>query len=311
MPPWTGGIYSLPTSLSSYASAGGGVDVSVISSLFADLETGLNAARTNDGSNTPTTDLPMGGFVHTEVGAPSSTNQYMRVAEQIKSWPVYMLDAAAVDASTSISGVLGLSADTQASLSGAILQIAVVSAKPVTTPVTMSLHVGDASVYLLTDPRGNALLPGAFIPGVPMDVYLSGAYARVKQPYVTHFKVTATLTTSGVGLSADPEIIFELSKIGDMCMIRVNLTTDINIVSGATSRVNVSTSTSPIPAAMIPAAAQNVGHTHYVQDVSVNHISDMRITTGGGVRFEGSVMVCASANLSPVSGFWFIASAGS
>ena len=46
-----------------------------------DLATGINNTLTKDGQNTPTANLPMGGFRHTGPGAATARDQYGRVAE--------------------------------------------------------------------------------------------------------------------------------------------------------------------------------------------------------------------------------------
>ena len=48
---------------------------------FADIKTGLETCVTRDGQNAASANLPMGGFLHTNVGAATSRSNYGRVAE--------------------------------------------------------------------------------------------------------------------------------------------------------------------------------------------------------------------------------------
>ena len=57
-----------------------------------DLATGINNTLTKDGQNTPTANLPMGGFRHTAPGAATARDQYGRVAETQDSVHVYAAD---------------------------------------------------------------------------------------------------------------------------------------------------------------------------------------------------------------------------
>lgn len=54
-----------------------------------DLATGINTCLTKDGQNTPTADLPMGGFRHTGVGTAQNRTQYFtgaQVADNAAQW---------------------------------------------------------------------------------------------------------------------------------------------------------------------------------------------------------------------------------
>lgn len=57
-----------------------------------DFASAMTLALTRNGQNVPTVNLPMGGFRHINVGAPTSVNNYMRSREFIENVPIFMQD---------------------------------------------------------------------------------------------------------------------------------------------------------------------------------------------------------------------------
>jgi len=315
--PWSGGSYTVPTNLSNFASAGGGVDVSVVQSIFTDVQAGINETINISGQNAAAANLPMGGFRHTGAGVASDPQHYVQGGQALKSWPVYMLDAAATDSTISVSGSIGFSVSTQASLSGAVLQVNVVSAKPVTAPITMVLNVGSAPAYDMTDSRGRALMPGSFVPGVPFTVYLSGSKARVSNPRVTYFKVDASLSGQGVSTTlvrSTLPLMFALD--GDMVHMNYHPSDGVVLslsTSGAANIPSQLLTDAVIPAFLRPAAQKILNGVNLRISSSVMYWDNRIFIQTDGTFFMGGDMpdnIQAASHMWPFDVQWLIASVG-
>jgi hypothetical protein len=85
---WSGGIFT--RSNGSYSGStvwqtdnanGFNIEASRHDTHDQDLATGINTALAKDGQNTPTANLPMGGFVHTNVGVATALTHYARASQ--------------------------------------------------------------------------------------------------------------------------------------------------------------------------------------------------------------------------------------
>lgn len=78
--PWSGGSYSKGNSATGGwvgdASLGIGIEAGRHDTQDNDFATGINTCLTKDGSNTPSTNLPMGGYKHTNVANGTARNDY-------------------------------------------------------------------------------------------------------------------------------------------------------------------------------------------------------------------------------------------
>lgn len=93
---WDGaGQYNRTHNFSADASSGIKILAARVDAEFNDFASAMTLARTRDGQNAPTANLPMGGFRHVGVGAPMSATNYMRAKDFIENVPVYMVDGEA------------------------------------------------------------------------------------------------------------------------------------------------------------------------------------------------------------------------
>lgn len=83
--PWSGGTYTKGNAASGGwegdASVGIGIEADRHDAQDDDFTAGINNALTKDGQNTPTTNLPMGGYKHTGVGNATSNDQYVALGQ--------------------------------------------------------------------------------------------------------------------------------------------------------------------------------------------------------------------------------------
>jgi hypothetical protein len=91
---WDGaGGYSRQHNFSADASAGIKILALRMDQELDDIASAIPIAVARNGQNVPTANLPMGGFRHVNVGAPTSVNNYLRAREFIENVPIFMQDA--------------------------------------------------------------------------------------------------------------------------------------------------------------------------------------------------------------------------
>jgi hypothetical protein len=86
---WSGSDFQRTHNFSADASAGINILASRMDAEFDNFETGLEACLKLDGTNNPAADFPMGGFKHTNVGAATSTNNYLRLDQYQQQTPIW------------------------------------------------------------------------------------------------------------------------------------------------------------------------------------------------------------------------------
>jgi len=92
---WDGaGAYTRQHNFSADASVGIKILAARMDQELDDIASAIPVALARNGQNVPTANLPMGGFRHINVGAPTSVNNYMRSREFIENIPVFMDDTA-------------------------------------------------------------------------------------------------------------------------------------------------------------------------------------------------------------------------
>src|SRR3990167_2142246 len=93
---WTGtGSYSRVHSFSADSSASIKILASRMDAEFDDFASAMTVAVAKDGQNTPTANLPMGGFRHNNVGAAASATNYLRASQFIADIPVFVKESLA------------------------------------------------------------------------------------------------------------------------------------------------------------------------------------------------------------------------
>ena len=89
------GNYTRTHNFSADGSAGIKILASRMDAEFNDFASAMPLALLHDGRNAATGNLPMGGYRHVNVGAPTSATNYMRSKDFIENVPIYMVDAEA------------------------------------------------------------------------------------------------------------------------------------------------------------------------------------------------------------------------
>jgi len=77
---WSGGTFTRANGVTEWqddAALGVGIEAGLHDAQDNDLATGINTCLTKDGQNTPTANLPMGGFKHTGAAAATANGQYI------------------------------------------------------------------------------------------------------------------------------------------------------------------------------------------------------------------------------------------
>ena len=97
---WQSGVFSVSIDMSANAAAGINVVASAFSNQMDTVKAGINQTLTKDGQNTPTADLPMGGFKHSGAAKAAAVDSYVRVQEFVHLGPIYMVDAEAASSLT-------------------------------------------------------------------------------------------------------------------------------------------------------------------------------------------------------------------
>jgi hypothetical protein len=148
---WDGsGNFDRTHNFSADASAGINILASRQDEEWANYKAGLENCVTRDGQNSPSTDLPMAGQKHTNVGAAASVTQYLRVAEFFRSMPIYCAFGGTAEA---------MSASAQYALTSLTTGVQVLVSCPsinTTTSVTLGLTGAGTATVLRPDGKGPA-----------------------------------------------------------------------------------------------------------------------------------------------------------
>lgn len=132
---WNGsGGVTRTHNFSADGSAGIKILASRVDAEFNDQASAISLAVARDGQNAPTANLPMGGFKHTNVGAATSAENYVRVKEFIRDIPVYVKESGNNDTTVRASTSFYVSVSGgQSPPDGSRMRILVSAAKTTTT----------------------------------------------------------------------------------------------------------------------------------------------------------------------------------
>src|SRR3990167_2082516 len=160
------GNYTRTYNFSSDASSNIKILASRMDAEFNDFASAMPLAILNDGRNAATANLPMGGFRHTNVGAPASATNYTRSKDVIENVPIYIVDAEASADRISVSAAFYTTASAAtAPRDGSNLIVKAGSDK--SSAVAIRLNTGDGNPFsanvVLTN--SSALYSGAIRSG--------------------------------------------------------------------------------------------------------------------------------------------------
>lgn len=101
---WNGsGGYTRTHNFSADSSANIKILASRVDEEFNDFASAITVALTKNGQNSPTANLPMGGFRHTNAGAAASAENYLRVREFVTDVPVFAVERVSSDTVLQVS----------------------------------------------------------------------------------------------------------------------------------------------------------------------------------------------------------------
>lgn len=154
-----------------------------------DLASGINNCLTKDGQNTPTANLPMGGFKHTGVTTASARDQYLTYGQ-------------AQDSAATWAGTSGGSANAQTlTLTPALTayatgqRFAFTVGGGLTNTGATTLNINGLGVKdVFSRHNTSALIANALIAGLTYEVIYDGTQFLLMDPYSTWISFTPTLT---------------------------------------------------------------------------------------------------------------------
>jgi hypothetical protein len=196
------------------------------------VKAGINDTINKAGQNSPTANLPMGGFKHTQVGAPSAEDQYMRVREVLQSFPIYMTDT---EAASSVSLSVASSLYPTSLSAGMWVRLRVNANKPSASASPVSFHLNGLSANIRAAGE-DTLWPGAITSGQVHELVYDGSAWQLQNPgavWVTRdlgrvegrlFNNALVTTDTIFGVSADSPLLMvsvELRRSGDDAEVRL------------------------------------------------------------------------------------------
>ena len=95
---WSGGTFSRVHDWTTDAGSAINIEASRMDAEDDNFATGIDSCIHKGGSNTPTADLPMGGYNHTGVANASALDEYASAADVIDQDLIYYVDTGAADA---------------------------------------------------------------------------------------------------------------------------------------------------------------------------------------------------------------------
>lgn len=160
------GNYTRTHNFSADASANIKILAARVDAEFDDFASAMGLPLLRDGRNAATANIPMGGFRHTNVGAPSSATNYIRAKDFIENVPIYMVDAETSADRISVSAAFYTTASAAtAPRDGSHILVKAGSDK--SSAVAIRLNTGDGSPHsaAVILANGSALYSGAIRSG--------------------------------------------------------------------------------------------------------------------------------------------------
>ncbi len=160
------GNYTRQRNFSADASANIRILASAMDQEFDDFASAMTLPLLKDGQNTPTANIPMGGYKFTNVGGPSSATDYMRAQDFINNVPIYMIDTESSTDNISVSASYFTTASAGDSPAGGTRVLIKMGSNKGSAPA-IHLNTGDGNPHsatvVLND--GSALYSGAIVNG--------------------------------------------------------------------------------------------------------------------------------------------------
>lgn len=157
---WNSGTFSRfegSSGCANKAAVGIGITAALEDQRFNEFATGINTCLTKDGQNTPTQDLNMGGFKHTNVGAATAGTNYATATQVVQSGLLY----ASTTGGTNTAYTASLPVSSIALASGAMIYVTFA----LTSGAAPTLAVNGGSAFPINLQDGTAVPTGAIISG--------------------------------------------------------------------------------------------------------------------------------------------------
>ncbi len=199
---WSGGTYSKGNN-----STGGwvgdeglgiGIEATRHDTQDNDFATGINTCLTKDGQNTPTANLPMGGYIHTGVGNGTARTNYTSIAQFQVGGPIWGGNTGG----TANPLTLTLSPAISAYVAGQTFRFLATNAN--TGASTLQVNSIASPKNILSSVSGGPLIAGNITAGNVYEVIYSGSDFILVNPSLAWVSYTPTVTQgSGVSLTVD------------------------------------------------------------------------------------------------------------
>ena len=260
-----------------------------------DLATGINTCLTKDGQNAPSANLPMGGFVHTNVGLATAQTNYAR-ASQVQTCSMHWVGSSG-GAGGAYTGSISPTPTTYTA--GMIIRFAANHVNG-SGSVTFNLNTLGAKDVLLDD--GSAYVPGGFfrVNAIYTLVYSGSVFYVIGKSSPRAQAFTASPSSSAGTYTASPTFARITNLGGSQYHVSINCS---GTLSGASANYLTF---------QLPYASENLGGaqtaTAFCNNgsaeangyfVIVNNSTEVQVyrsagaawTVGAGRAFNGSFIV--------------------
>lgn len=170
------GNYTRTRNFSADASAGIKILASAVDEELNDFASAMTLPLLRGGQNSPTADIPMGGYKLTNVGAPASASNYIRASDVIQNIPIYMEDATTSTDNISVSAQYFTTASAGAAPAGGTRILIKMGSDKGSAPA-LHLNAGDGNPYSanVVLQNGSVLWSGALYSGGIYDFVFASA----------------------------------------------------------------------------------------------------------------------------------------
>lgn len=213
---------------------------STISSTWAnntlgDIGTALTGSIAKDGQTTPTANLPMGGFAHTNVADATVRAQYATAGQAQDSAFTFL---------TSPAGTNAITATASLGMAAYVTGQRFFFVAPATNTGACTLNINAIGVKSITKQGATALLAGEIISGSVVQVVYDGTQFQLLNPYSASIGPTTSLISS-LSLTSNVVTINTTAAHGILINDSVVVTAVTNTaVNGSFTVASVPTSTS-------------------------------------------------------------------
>jgi hypothetical protein len=206
---WSGGVYTKGNSATGGwtgdAASGIGIEAGRHDTQDNDFATGINTCLTKDGQNTPTANLPMGGFKHTGIANASARTDYAAFGQVQDSTSVW----GGTSAGTSTAYTLTLTPGISTYVAGQRFSFKAHVANGVTATIAIS---GLAAKTIKR--QGTALVGNEFIANDIIDIEYDGTDFQLLNVVAAPLFLDRTNSNVGIGTTSPTERLSIVSAAG-------------------------------------------------------------------------------------------------